>query len=334
LIYFSGDPKSGDIFYARSEDGAHFSRPLRVNRVSGSVVAVGNIRGAQVALGKNGRVHVAWLGSDKAEPKAPGKASPMVYTCLNDAGTAFETERNVIQFAVGLNGGGSVAADDSGNVYVVWHAPEPGVQGEAGRCVWVAHSTDEGKTFAPEKRPFPEPTGACGCCGMRAFADHKGTVYVLYRSATEVVHRDMYLLTSTDKATHFQGNKIHGWNAGICPMSSAAFAEGNGTVVAAWETEGQVYFTRIDQATGKRSAPRSPSGAAEGRKHPVVAVDGAGETLLAWTEGMGWKKGGSVAWQVFDQAGKPKAQGSAAGVPTWSLVAVFARPAGGFTVIY
>jgi hypothetical protein len=128
----------------------------------------------------------------------------MLYTRLNDAGTAFEPERNVIQRASGLDGGGSVAGDDAGNVYVAWHAPLPGTGGEANRCVWVTRSTDEGKTFAREQRANTDPTGACGCCGMRAFADSKGTLFVLYRSATEAVHRDIYSLVSTNRGTSFQ----------------------------------------------------------------------------------------------------------------------------------
>jgi hypothetical protein len=64
-------------------------------------------------------------------------------------------------------------------------------------------------------------------------------------------------------------------------------------------------------------------------------VNAEGETVLAWTEGMGWNQGGSVAWQVFDEHGQPtREHGQADGVPTWSLVAVFARPDGGFTVVY
>jgi hypothetical protein len=38
-------------------------------------------------------------------------------------------------------------------------------------------------------------------------------------------------------------------------MSSETFAESAGVVVAAWETDGQVYFSRIAQDTGKRSPP-------------------------------------------------------------------------------
>ena len=51
---------------------------------------------------------------------------------MNDSGTAFETERNVIHAAYGLDGGGSVAADDQANVYVAWHAPKPDVKGADG----------------------------------------------------------------------------------------------------------------------------------------------------------------------------------------------------------
>jgi hypothetical protein len=73
-----------------------------------------------------------------------------------------------------------------------------GTEGEENRRIWVARSTDDGKTFAPEKPAFDNPTGACGCCGMSAFADRNNNVYALYRSATEVVHRDIYPLYSND----------------------------------------------------------------------------------------------------------------------------------------
>jgi hypothetical protein len=336
LIYYGGDSSAGDIFYVRSENGGEkFSDPIRVNSVPGSAIAIGNIRGAHLALGKNGRAHVAWNGSGKAEPKGPGGSTPMLYARLNDVGTAFEPQRNVMQSAGVLDGGGSVAADGAGNVYVAWHSPAPGAKGEDNRCVWVARSTDEGKTFAAEQRANADPTGACGCCGLRAFADETGAVYVLYRAAKEEVHRDMYLLASADKGDHFRGEKVDDWNVNACPMSSAAFTEGDGGVLAAWETNGQVYYCRVDQKTGQRSPPVAAPGSGRGRKHPAVAVNARGETLLAWTEGMGWSKGGSVAWQVFDKDGKPTgAAGRADGVPAWSLVAAFTRPDGSFAVLY
>jgi hypothetical protein len=336
LIYFHGRPAAGDVYYVRSsQDGRKFSEPIRVNSEPSSAIAIGNIRGAHLAVGKDGRVHVAWMGSDKAKPRGPGGATPMLYTRQNDTGTTFEPQRNVIERAVGLDGGASVAADGGGNVYVVWHASQPGSKGEENRRVWVARSQDEGKSFAAERPAYEELTGACGCCGMRAFADSKGDVFVLYRSATEQVHRDTYLLASGDHGSHFRGEKLHEWNVGGCPMSSAALSEGGGEVLAAWETKGQVYCTRINQETGKQSRPVAAPGEGGQRKHPAIAGNSRGEIILVWTEGMGWEKGGSLAWQVFGKADRPTAKkGQARGVPTWSLVSVFTRPDGGFTIVY
>jgi hypothetical protein len=335
LIYYTGDPRAGDVNYVRSEDGESFSPPLRVNSQAGSVIAAGNVRGAHLAVGKNGRVHVAWMGAHSAAPRGPNNASPMLYSRLTVDGAAFEPQRNVIASAYGLDGGGSVAADRAGNVYVAWHASPPGEEGEENRCVWIARSSDDGKTFAPEQRASDAPTGACGCCGMRAFADSQGAIYALYRSATSHVNRDMRLLTQDKGDSAFENHKLQSWKISTCPMSTAAFAEGGDGVVAAWETDGQVYFARIDSKTQRVSAPIAAPGHGKGRKHPAVAGNALGETLLVWTEGMGWNKGGSLAWQAFDPSDEPIGEtGRAKGVPVWSLVAVVTRPEGGFAVIY
>ena len=345
LIYFKGDPAAGDVFYVRRDPGkSDFSKPIRVNSVPGSAVAIGSVRGAQMAVGqigvgqlgvgKPGRVHVAWLGSAKAQPRGPGGATPMLYTRLNDARTAFEPERNVMQFAIGLDGGGSVAADQSGNVYVAWHG-NPAQNGEANRRVWMARSRDEGKTFARERPAYREPTSACGCCGMKAFADDEGNLYILYRAATELVHRDMYLLASKDGTSGFRGTDVAPWNLNACPMSTASIGESGRSVLAAWETAGQVYYDEVDPSKFKISSAVPAPGEATDRKHPAVAGNARGETILAWTEGTGWQKGGAVEWQVFDKAGHPLGkQGHADGVPVWGLVAAFANQDGGFTVVY
>ncbi|MBU6400728.1 MAG: hypothetical protein KGS61_10440, partial [Verrucomicrobia bacterium] len=138
LIYFKGKAGGGDLFYVRRAAGrTNWTAPLRVNSRSGSAIAAGTIRGGQIALGREGRIHVAWNGGSGAAPaRHPG--APMLYARLNDAGAAFEPERDVMTDSAWLDGGGSVAADARGNVYVVWHAFPPGNQaGEAGRAVFV-----------------------------------------------------------------------------------------------------------------------------------------------------------------------------------------------------
>jgi hypothetical protein len=70
-------------------------------------------------------------------------------------------------------------------------------------------------------------------------------------------------------------------------------------------------------------------------KHPVAAVNKAGETLLVWTEGTAWQRGGAVAWQLFSTDGKPTGTAQRRdGVPTWGLAAVVAEPDGAFTILY
>jgi hypothetical protein len=345
LIYLIGDPAKSDVMYVRSSDGgATWSAPVRVNSQPGSAIATGTVRGAHLALGKGGRVHVAWMGSGVAEPKALGKESPMLYARLADDGKTFEPQRNVITRRVGLDGGGSIAADDGGNVYVAWHAPTSKGAGEAARRVWVSRSTDDGKTFAPETAMSSDSTGACGCCGMR-IAVAGGRLYALYRSATEAVHRDIYLLasdaaksgaTAEPDAPGAVATKVGPMNVGACIMSTAAFGQGAGKLVAAWEREGQIEFAAIDPKTGAIGRATPVPGPAGNRKHPAVAINGKGETLVAWTEDTAWNKGGSVAWQVFGRDGKPVAGvgGRKAGLPAWGAPAAFTRADGSFVVMY
>jgi len=339
LIYFNGASRGGDIFYVRQEPGQEsFTKPIQINHQPGSVLAASTIRGAHLAVGKNGRVHVAWggMGKGASKVKVNGKdVMPLLFTRLNDPGTAFEPERNVITYAAGLDGGSSVAADLAGNVYLTWHAGGPDSQDkEAGRAVIVARSTDEGATFQREKPAVREKTGACPCCGMRAFADSQGAVYILYRAATDMTERGETLLVSPKPGADFEVAFSHPWKAVTCPMSSATLTESKQGVLAAWETGDNVFFASVDSKTMQVSRPASPPAGLK-RKHPVAVANANGETLFAWLEGTGMAKGGSVAWQLFDPEGNATdAKGRAPGVPVSSLVTAFARQDGSFVIVY
>lgn len=332
LLYFKGEAKAGNLFYVRTHGNQEgFSRPMPVNCQPGSAVAVGTIRGGQLALGRNGRVHAVWNGAGEAESHA---GASMFYTRLNDAGTVFEPERDLITYAAGLDGGGSLAADSDGNVFVFWHAPRPGnTRGEAGRALFLARSTDNGKSFARETEASPPDAGACACCGMRAFVGQTGGLYALYRGAADGLNRDMLLLMSRDHGSKFELLHRNPWRIPTCPMSSASFAGSGERTFACWETDGEVFLATIQGV--KVSATTNPPAGGARRKHPVIAANARGETLLAWTEGTGWQRGGSVAWQGFDSSGQPTAiRGRAEGVPVWGLVAVVARQDGSFTIFH
>lgn len=290
-----------------------------------------------MALGKNNRVHVVWNGGKgAAKATISGKeVTPLLYTRSTDSGAGFEPERNIITAAAGLDGGSSVAADPLGNVYVAWHAQTPGkTNGEASRALFIARSDNEGKTFKPERPAISAATGACGCCGMRAFADKSGAVSILYRAASEKVNRGEVFLVSPGPEADFKIANIHKWNIDKCPLSSASITAGNDKMIAAWETAGQVYFANINPKTAEVSKPIAPLGGVA-RKHPAVAANHKGETLLVWTEGTGWAKGGTIAWQLYDPSGKPAAdKGRSPGLPVWGLATALAKADGNFVIIY
>src|SRR2546428_9548622 len=102
-------------------------------------------------------------------------------------------------------------------------------------------------------------------------------------------------------------------------MSTMALVEGPSGVVAAWETDGQIHFATIKPGTTDFTKPQSAPGSANERKHPALAFDARGEMILVWTEGTGWKRGGALAWQVFDKTGKPTEKKGRVdgGIPVW-----------------
>jgi hypothetical protein len=332
VVFFRGDPGHGDIFYMRLSRAGRSASETRVNSDPGTAIATGRVRGAHIAIGRNGRVHVAWVGSDRTH--TAGDPAPILYSRLTDDGRSFEPQRNLMRIpAIGPDGA-SLAADGAGGVYVFWHALPRGGKGEGERRLWLASSHDDGRTFG-EERPVSDPAlGACACCGSAAFASEDGTVYVLFRSAREGVHRDSFLLRSTDRGATFHPMDVGPWDINACPMSTYAFAPGLATgPVAALETDALVHWIRPAGGNGWSSLP--VGGEVRNQKHPTIARNARGETLVAWTEASGWGKGGTLAWQVFDKdlsrLGEP---GRASGMPAWGLAAAVANADGSFTLVY
>ena len=331
LLYFKGDAGSGDLFYVRRSAGeTTFSPPLRVTSEAGSAIATGSVRGGQLALGRDGWIHVAWNGS-RAIERGGEKQTPMWYSRLRPGAKAFERQRAIGRHTRHLDGGGSVAADGSGRVFVAWHAAGP-EDGEPHRRIYVASSVDDGARFG-EERAFGDDNGACGCCGVETIADSRGRLHLLYRAAGANIHRDaMWLTVGPDGAS--TPVRLQPWDLPACPMTTFALANAPGGIVAAWETQQQIFTARLDpgQQTVSTVTPMPGTGL---RKHPAIAINAAGEQLIAWTDGTAWARGGSLAWQLFDRQGGRLASGSDAGaVPVWGLVAAVARRDGSFLVLH
>ena len=109
LIYFKGAAKGGNVFYIkRDADLSTWSDPIRVNSEKGSARRNGAISHAQLALGKDDRIHVTWF--NMRPPK-------YFYSASRDDGQGFEPQRNLVtEHAEGVEAGASIAADGRGNV--------------------------------------------------------------------------------------------------------------------------------------------------------------------------------------------------------------------------
>lgn len=322
LVYFRGEAGGGNIFYSRRSSSAEeFPAPVRVNSTENTVIAAGTIRGAQLSLGRNDRPHVVWMGTipEGAKDTEARPQHPMYYTRLDAAGTAFEPQRNLLNWTGGLDGGGSVAADARGNVYVAWHGAAPdNTNGEFGRAVFVTRSIDDGETFSREQQAGPDGTGACACCGMRAFSSRPGELRLVYRTANEL-SRDMVLLTSRDSGRTFSMQLLNRWFTKTCPMSSATIARTSSGLVVATESGGRIRIQFIDDAV--EGGPAAMPVDLGGGKHPSVAY-GGDEVLVAWAEGAGWQKGGTLRWKRLSLESREVIDsGGGEDVPDWSYPA-------------
>jgi len=331
MIFYKGDPLGGNIYYVQRKIGdAGFSKPIRVNQREGSAIAAGTIRGPQLALGKDGRVHVAWMGGKGAQKVNLGgtEATPMMYARMADDRAEFEPEKAVNVKVSGLDGGGSLAADAHGNVWVIWHGMPPGVTGEENRLLYVARSADEGKTFAEEFAPRTPSPGACACCGMKAFATEKGELYVMFRNLEESTRRPELLLVSKDQGKSFNTVISEMWEISTCPMSSASIQRTKGGILSAWETKGNVQIATI--INGKEQKSFSPPPGPK-RKYPFALDNGKGETLLTWVEDAGWGTTGKLGWEIYPR----KTNGKAGNRETrpWSFAQAYVAN-GDFVIVY
>jgi len=320
-----GDPGHCDIRYTRRRDGDRaWADPVTVNSSAHAATATGTIRGAQIALGKNDSVHVIWNGNAPSTPdgKAP---DPLLYSRLQRGSGTFSPHQNLLGDTTALDGGASIAANDQGRVAVVWHAAPPGKEGESARLVWVRYSGDNGGTFSGPAALNAAQPGVCACCSLRAHLDPEGELTVLYRAATAPTGRGMWLITTHAGQNTLQ--KLDDWRIPACPMSSASLIASGQSLRGAWENDGQIVTTLLDDpALCRKTGPGHA-------KHPGLARNNKGQTLVTSLIGSGWSKAGTLHWDILDAAGLTTTSGDGGTLPVWSYPAPYARLDGSFVVL-
>lgn len=326
LVYLLGDPKACDVRHTtRRVEGGDWSPPVTVNSEPRSAIAIGTIRGAQIALGKNDSVQVLWNGSTAGRSE-PMRQAPLLHARLAPGAKTFSAQQNLMAETTALDGGASIAANPNGQVTVVWHAAPAGAKGEAERLVFARNSSDDGLTFAaPEPLNAASP-GVCACCSLRAHLAGDGTLSVLYRGTPEPASRGMILLTCRAGAT--RKTRLDDWQVALCPMSSASLLPTGRSLRAAWENNGRIV-TGILGGPAPEHRKIGPGNA----KHPALAQNTQGQVLVASVIGSGWNQGGSLHWDLLDTRRPSSSNGGGQPIPVWSHPAVYAQPDGRFVIL-
>lgn len=326
VVYLKGDPKGCDIRHATQKAaGGRWSAPVTVNSVPRSAIAAGTIRGAQIALGKDDSLQVIWNGSTNAKGAKPGQA-PLLHARLLSGAREFTPQQDLLGETTVLDGGASIAANEKGHVAIVWHASPSGVSEERSRLVWVRYSADDGVTFSSPASLNASQPGVCACCSLRAHLASDDTLSVLYRAATSPKERGMHLITS--KSGRATLKKLDDWNVAMCPMSSASLVPEARGLRAAWENQGRIVTTLLNVTTSN-----SENTGADDAKHPVLAHNVRGQTLIASVIGSGWAKAGRLHWELLDAQGKTVDSGDGEKLPVWSYAAAYALPDGSFVIL-
>jgi hypothetical protein len=308
LLEYTGPPQGGNLDYLQSKDGGKsWTAAARVNSKPGSAMAMGTIRGGQLAVSPSGSVFVVWLGT--------GDAEGVYFSKKLRSESSFSAQTDLHAGTAGMDGGASIAASDK-TVDVVWHAAVSKGAGEDNRKLWLRHSTDLGNSFQP-KLVLDEGRGACGCCSVKAAASADGKLEVLFRSAFQLWDRDTYSIEW--RAGQSPSRKLMDkWRLNQCPMSSFSILP-EGKVTWAWETRGRVV---VDGTV-------LPG---ESAKHPSLATDG-NTILCAYVSGSGWERPGTLAYCLLDKGGKILESNLNAGrIPVWSLASAVFVPSRGYLV--
>ncbi len=328
LVTVEGPAEGGDVIYRhRASNEQAWSAPLRVNATSGAALAIGTIRGPHIAEGRRGLVHVLWNGSSKVTTDQR-RGAPLLYARID--GGRVSDARNLMTTSTSLDGGGAIAADQDGHVYGLWHGLLPPHQRDADRTAFLSVSSDDGASFGPERVVSPDGSGACSCCGMAATVA-KGTGLIwLFRAATGDHARDTMIMRLDNGVP--SPLLRDPWELQECPLSTNALALGPQGAVAAWETRGQILTAEI--VGNRASRPETAPGSGQ-RRYPAVAINNAGDMVLAWTENAAWARGGDLAWVLLEHGTRRElASGTAPKLRPWTKPVVYARPDGTFVVLH
>ncbi len=271
VAWVNHDARQADVMLARFNNVGEIQGPaVRVNRQAGAATAW---RGDQpsLAVAPDGAVHVLWTARVNAGEK---HGTDVYLSSSTDRGQSFTTEVKVNDDkAPGPHGMHSLAVAADGRIYAAWldernvHVPKPSTKGEghhmeSNRDVYLAYSTDGGRSFSANKKVASD---ACPCCKTALTVSSDGTLYAGWRQVLPGSFRHIAVTGSTDGGKNFSTPVIVSndhWVLQGCPVSGPSLSvdRASGNLKVVWYAAGEgtaagVYFAE-SKDKGRSFSPR------------------------------------------------------------------------------
>jgi len=296
VAWVNHDAKQADVMLNRfNQKGEGQGSPVRVNREPGVATAW---RGDQpsVTVASDGAVYVLWTARVDAGEK---HGTDMYLSASTDRGQSFASEVKVNDDkAPGPHGMHSLAVAKDGRIYAGWldernvHVPKHSTKAEghhmeSNRDLYLAYSTDGGRTFSANRKVASD---ACPCCKTALAVSADGTLYAGWRQVLPGNFRHIAVASSTDGGTKFTKPVIVSddrWMLQGCPVSGPSLwvDTASGSLKVVWYAAGEggapgVYVAESKDG-GQSFSPRQLLSQETVRGTPALAV-GNGNLIALW----------------------------------------------------
>lgn len=311
VAWVNHDAKQADVMIGNfTSKGEMRGSAVRVNRQEGAAAAW---RGDQpsLAVGPDGSVYVAWTARVDTGGKHPG--TDLYLSVSKDRAQTFSSEVKINDDKVpGAHGMHSLAVARDGRLYVSWlderdiEKPKPSTKAdghhmESNRDLFIAHSTDGGRTFSPNRKVASE---ACPCCKTALAVADDGTLYAGWRQVLPGSFRHIAVMSSADGGATFSSPTIVSddrWMIQGCPVSGPSLSvAADGRLKVVWFAAGEanepgLYFAESNDKARSFSARQLLAQEAV-RGTPSLAIDKENAIAL-------WQNS-AVAETKFSELGK------------------------------
>jgi hypothetical protein len=231
---------TADVVFARYRKAeSRWVDHVRVNPSLRSSVA-GQQVGPRLAVSPSGRIAICWID------RGTDAAGDVMISVSDDGGTTFSSPCTVNDDDK-LGRGQEyqdIAIGKDGEIYVVWlderDAPE---SYRNQKQLYLATSTDGGRTFDANVALSRSPSGVCPCCRPSVTVGDDGSAHVVYRDR----EGDSLFIKTRSKSPTARGfspavSIATPWRFLACPVNSPQIAAGS---------NGEVWVLWVDESEGK-----------------------------------------------------------------------------------